>query len=399
MTLADIYMRDGRLDEAGELVGRAARLDGNDPRVLLEKAKLHRIQGEIGQAESLLRSLLSNAASGPAVRIRAGYELAAILDRAGQYKDAFATLLEVKAIQRGLAAPYTATLRLIQNRAKEMDESITADVLARWREDADRLEPLRRIAVLCGHPRSGTTLLEQVLDAHPGVISAEETKIMHDEAYLPLVRDFPEGTSVLGALDAVPPSVIRQARDNYFACTERFLGQSIDGRLLIDKNPALNVLLPMVVRVFPEVRFLVALRDPRDVVLSCFMQALPLTPISSAYLSLEETVHQYASSMGFWLDMRSRLGDDQWVQVRYEEMVNDLPAVARGVLSFLGLEFEESVLKFDQHARTKRVRSPSAADVVKPLYRSALGRWRNYQTYLEPHLPDLNRFLRAFQYA
>jgi hypothetical protein len=260
-----------------------------------------------------------------------------------------------------------------------------------------QLQPARRIALLCGHPRSGTTLLEQVLDSHSDVISAEETRMMHDDAYLPLIRDFPEGTSILQALDSVPPSVIRYARENYFRCTEMFLRKQIGSRLLLDKNPALNLLIPTVVRVFPEAKFLIALRDPRDVVVSCFMQALPLTPVSSAYLSLEGTVNQYANVVGFWLEMLPRM-PDRWMQVRYEEMTEDLPAVARSVLSFLGLGFEENVLKFYEHAQAKRVNSPSRDDVRKPLYRSAVGRWRHYEKYLEPYLPALDRFLKAFNY-
>ena len=129
-------------------------------------------------------------------------------------------------------------------------------------------------------------------------------------------------------------------------------------RLLVDKNPSMNLMIPMVVRVFPEAKFLIALRDPRDVVMSCFMQALPPTPISSAYLSFEGTVNQYANVMGFWLEMLPRMGN-QWRYVRYEEMVEDLPAVARSVLEFLGVGFEENVLKFYEHARAKRVTSPS----------------------------------------
>jgi len=156
-------------------------------------------------------------------------------------------------------------------------------------------------------------------------------------------------------------------------------------------------MIPMVVRVFPEVRLLVALRDPRDVILSCFLQALPLTPISSAYLSIGGTVNQYASVMGFWLEMLPRMGD-QWMHVRYEELIEDLPGVARSTLSFLGVEFDENVLKFYEHARTKRVKSPSHADVVKPVYRTAVGRWRNYQKYLEPYMAGLERFLEAFNY-
>ena len=156
-------------------------------------------------------------------------------------------------------------------------------------------------------------------------------------------------------------------------------------------------MIPMVMRVFPEAKLLVAVRDPRDVVVSCFLQALPLTPISSAYLSLEGTVKQYASAMGFWLDMRPRLGD-QWLEVRYEELIDDLPRVARSTLDFLGVEFDENVLKFHEHARTKRVQSPSHAEVLKPVYRTAVGRWRNYQKYLEPYMGGLERFLKAFNY-
>ena len=270
------------------------------------------------------------------MRTRASYELAGLLDGEGRYDEAMTALLEAKAILRTHAAPYAAILQHMQSRAREMEQSITTAVMDRWRADAAKFQPLRRIALLCGHPRSGTTLLEQVLDSHSDVTSAEETKMMHDDAYLPLIRDFPEGTSILQALDSVPPSLICHARENYFHCIEMFLGRKIGGRLLVDKNPALNLMIPMVVRVFPETKFIVALRDPRDVVVSCFLQALPLTPISSSYLSIEGTVNQYANVMGFWLEMLPRMGN-QWMYVRYEEMVDDLPAVARSVLGYLGV--------------------------------------------------------------
>jgi Flp pilus assembly protein TadD len=398
ITLADIYIRDRRLNEAAELVARAAQIDRKDPRVLFEEAVLTRLRGKVQEAESLLRDLVTNAAAEVSVRVRASYELAGILDGQGHFDDAMTALLEAKAILRPHAGPHAATLRHMQNRAKEMERSITTSVLDRWRAEADKLQPPRRIALLCGHPRSGTTLLEQVLDAHSDVTSAEETKLMHDEAYLPLIRDFPEGTSVLEALDSVPPSLICHARENYFRCIEMFLRRKIRGRLLLDKNPALNLMIPMVVRVFPETKFLVALRDPRDVVVSCFMQALPLTHISSAYLSIEGTVNQYANVMGFWLEMRPRTGN-QWKHVRYEDMVDDLPSVARSTLEFLGLGFEDNVLKFYEHARAKRVMSPSHADVKKPLYRTAVGRWRNYQKYVDPYMAGLEPFLKAFNYS
>jgi thioredoxin-like negative regulator of GroEL len=397
VTLADMYIRDKRLEEAAELAGRAAQMERKDPRVLLVDGMLRRARGAIPEAASSFRELLANPQAGASERIRALYELAGILDSEGKYDEAMMALLEAKALLRPHMGPQAAVLGLMQRRAKEMEQSITTAVMDRWRADAERLPPLRRIALLCGHPRSGTTLLEQVLDAHSDVTSAEETKMMHDEAYLPLIRDFPEGTSVLQALDSVPISVINHARENYFRCIELFLGRKIGGRLLVDKNPALNLMIPMVVRVFPETKFLVALRDPRDVVMSCFMQALPPSPISSAYLSLEGTVNQYANVMGFWLAMLPRMAD-RWIHVRYEELVKDLPAVARSVLGFLGVPFEDHVLQFYEHARSKRVKSPSHADVQKPIYQTAVGRWRNYQKYLEPYMTGLERFLKAFDY-
>jgi hypothetical protein len=278
-----------------------------------------------------------------------------------------------------------------------MARAMTSAIIDRWRADAPKLGPSRRLALLTGHPRSGTTLLEQVLDAHSDVISLEETTLIHDEIYNPMARGFPPGTGIFPILDSAPPSLICQLRESYFHCAEMFLRQPIGGRLLIDKNPGVNVMVAILTRVFPETRFLVALRDPRDVVMSCFMQSLTLTPVSSAYLTLGGTVKQYINVMDFWRAILPRLGD-QAIYVRYEEMVDDLPGVARSVLGFLGLEFEESVLKFYEHARTKRVNSPSSAEAKKPLYRTALGRWRNYEKYLEPYLSGLEPLLKEFNY-
>ncbi len=146
--------------------------------------------------------------------------------------------------------------------------------MERWFNSRETLQPARRLALLCGHPRSGTTLLEQALDAHPDIVTAEETHILHDEAYLPLSRGFAPDAPVLEVLESAPASALQQSRESYFRYAALFLGKAIGDKLLIDKNPALNVLIPAVVRIFPEARFLVAIRDPRDVCLSCFMQPL-----------------------------------------------------------------------------------------------------------------------------
>lgn len=397
LSLAELSERHSRLDVASELIAAAAKAEPGDPRVRVAEARLAKLQGRVAEAEPLLREALSSPAGEEPLRIRAWYELAAVYDRLGRYDDAMTALLEAKAIQRRHAAPFAAQLQVAQVRVREVGATITAFVLDRWRASASELGTPYRLALLGGHPRSGTTLLEQILDAHPDVLAAEETQVFHDEAYLPLTRGFPQTASILSVLDSASPTLLRHSREDYFRFTELFLRESLNGRLLVDKNPALTVLIPALARIFPETRFLVALRDPRDVCLSCFMQPLGLNPVSSAYLSLEGTVKQYASVMGLWVELRPRL-EGRWIEVRYEDLTTDLPGVGRRVLEFLGLTWNEAVLKFHEHARTKQLKSPSYAEVVKPMYKSAVGRWRNYAKYFEPHLAGLDAICKAFGY-
>jgi tetratricopeptide (TPR) repeat protein len=397
VTLAELQERAHRNARAAELIERALRAEPGNWTARVVQARLLGRAGSGEQAESILRQVAGAADCNASTRIRAWYELGNLLDRAGRFDEAMAAFLEAKAAQRPAATPFLNLLQGIQARVREMEGSLSKEVLKRWSNSAADLAPCRRLAVLCGHPRSGTTLLEQVLDAHPDALSAEETHILHDEAYLPLSRGFAQNASILEVLDSAPPSLLRTSRENYFRFTELFIGQAIEGRLLIDKNPALNVLIPAVVRIFPEARFLIALRDPRDVCLSCFMQPLALNPVSSAYLSLEGTVTQYSCVMGFWRSLFPKL-PNPWIEVRYEELVSGLEPAARRVLEFLELTWNSEVLRFHEHARSKPVRSPSYADVVNPVYNRAVGRWRNYQSYLNPYLEKLRPFVEAFGY-
>jgi len=397
VTLAELFERKSRTDEAARLVERALAIRPEHPLALLALARLKRLGGDLETAEKQARQLLEKSGCDPATKVRAWYELGGILDRQGRFDEAMSALLEAKALQRPGAARAAAILAGIQARVQEQEQTISSSVLERWAARATELSPKHRFAVLCGHPRSGTTLLEQVLDTHPDIITAEETHILHDEAYLPLSQGFPETASVLQVLDAAPPSLLRQSRENYFRFTELFIKKTIGEKLLIDKNPALNVLIPAVARIFPEAKFLVALRDPRDVCISCFMQPLSINPVSSAYLTLEGTISQYASVMGFWRTILPRMSNPA-CEVRYEEMVIDLEATARRVLGFLGVEWDNHVLGFYEHARSKPLRSPSYADVTKPIFKGAVGRWRNYQKYLEPWLDKLIPFITGYGY-
>ena len=395
--LAELYERLRFLDEAAKAVDRALQLDPACVLALLVRARLNRLTGKLEEAEKLVRSFLGRTDPNTwSTRIRGWYELGAILDRQGRYEEAMTAFLEAKTLIRPNAPQLIVAQRSVHALLKEAETSITAEVLQRWFDAGKTFQPPLQLTVLCGHPRSGTTLLEQVLDSHPEIISAEETSIFF-ETYLSLKRAFPKDARMSSVLESASPNALQAARKNYFHAMESLLDSRIGDRLLIDKNPSLTSLVPAVGRVFPEAKFLMTLRDPRDVCLSAFMQPLPLNQVSAIFLSLEDTTTEYASLMSFWRTLAPRL-KNPYIEVRYEDMVDDLESASRRVLGFLGKPWDARILHFDEHARQKLVRSPTYTEVTKPVFKGAVGRWRNYQKYLEPHLEKLAPFVAAFGY-
>jgi hypothetical protein len=305
--------------------------------------------------------------------------------------------LRAKALIRPVSAGYVAEHKKLHAGFREVEKSVTAGMLKRWLAASAELQPKRRFALLCGHPRSGTTLLEHVLDAHPDVVATDETSILLGEAYASLKIGFPEDTPPVEILELASVGALQKSRADYFRFTESFCGEKIGHRLLIDKNPGLDVHIPTVARIFPEASLLVAIRDPRDVCLSCFMLPLPPGRLSALYLSLEETADQYASIMSFSRRIRSRLPSPQ-IAVRYEDLVADLESAGRQVLAFLGLEWNPAILRFNDHAKTKALRCGIDEKVAKPISPTSIGRWQHYQKYLEPCREYLAPFIKAFGY-
>lgn len=123
----------------------------------------------------------------------------------------------------------------------------------------------------------------------------------------------------------------------------------------------------------------------------------PLGQTASAYLTFEGTADEYAALMGVWTKIAPLLSG-RFLEIRYEDLVDDLEAAAHRAMEFLGVAWDPTVLRFDEHARQKTVRSPTYADVTKPVFKTAVGRWKHYEKYLVPHLDKLAPFLKAFGY-
>ena len=199
-------------------------------------------------------------------------------------------------------------------------------------------------------------------------------------------------------LNDFPVAKIAHERQRYFQAMEYLLGEPIGTRMHLDKNPAYNLTIPIVLRVFPETRLIIAIRDPRDVVLSCYLRYLPLNTVSVRFLDVRRTAERYALDMQAWLKFRD-LVETPWVQVRYEDTVADVASQARRALETLDLAWDEQVLGYRERlAGDKRVTSPSYEAVAKPIYTGAIGRWRNYAEALEPAMYVLAPFVREFGY-
>lgn len=395
--LAKLYELTRRPEAAFAILERNLSLNPKDPESILVKARLERQNDQLDESERTIRTILSSPPADIWLHAQGWYELGAILDRQGKYDEAMSTFSRAKSILQPHMRPMIADYNKVRDHLSQMQEGLTYETIQRWLNTSSHLNPPRKIALLGGHPRSGTTLLEQVLDAHPQIIALEETTIFFDDSFMPLAHQMPEGDSDLEVLDSAPTNAILRSRETYFQSAASFLTQPIGERLLVDKNPSLTFLIPHLIRIFPEVKLLIALRDPRDVVISCFMQPLQPRPGNAAYLTLETAVEEYLRMMNSWRKLKPMLAG-RFLEIRYEDLVDDLETTAHRALDFLEMIWDHKVLAFDAHARQRLVRSPTYADVTLPVYKHAKGRWQNYEKYLTPHLSKLEPILKNFRY-
>ncbi len=240
---------------------------------------------------------------------------------------------------------------------------------------------------LVGFPRSGTTLLDQVLSSHGHISCLEET----EHLAFALAAVF-KSTAKLAAMGSLTDGEIETIREAYW----RNVGETT-AEIVVDKLPLNIVVLPLIKAVFPDAKIIVALRDPRDVVLSCFQQRFAINVAMAQFLELGRAGAYYDQVMSLFELCRDRLGLDLH-QVRYEDVVGDLETAARALCAFLGVPFEAAMLNYRQTALSRDIATPSARQVIEPLYNRSIGRWRRYQDELGPILPGLTAWAQRYGY-
>jgi hypothetical protein len=170
-----------------------------------------------------------------------------------------------------------------------------------------------------------------------------------------------------------------------------------DGKVVVDKMPLYTTKLPVIFKLFPGVKVLFALRDPRDVVFSCFRRPFQINSGMYQFVTLDGAARFYDAVMSLMEVYKQVLPLDVHT-IRYESFVSDFEGEARAVCEFLGVDWSESLHDFAAVARERRIRTPSAAQVRAGLYSTGAGQWRRYAKHLEPILPILQPWVERFGY-
>jgi tetratricopeptide (TPR) repeat protein len=388
--LAALYEETNRLDDLDEAVRAGLEADPDHPRLNLEAAKAERRSGDVTAALSRLRRF-DPAAMDSRLAEQFHFQLGYLHDRAGEAAAAWPHFVAANRIAshtpRAQKARPKRFLRLLEKVETFFEQA-----------DPEEWQPAPPLAgpppvFMLGFARSGTTLLDLVLDSHPDVTTVEEQHTILP--VLQAMQQMPAGyPGTLARLDAAG---IERLREIYLEELAKAAGPE-PGRVVVDKMPIRTVHVGMLWRLFPDARFIFSLRHPCDVVLSNFMQHYTVSDAFANFYTLEDSATVYDRVMRLWRLYRERLPLVSHT-VRYEALVADLEGVSRGVLDFLGVDWDPAVLEYAERARARgRINTNSYHQVTESLYTHAQDRWRAYGEHFAPLMDRLGDHVDHFGY-
>lgn len=352
-----------------------------------------------GEAAAFLRGFLDGCSAENQFVVGCWKVLGKVLDRGGEYDDAFEAFTQGNRMADRLAGLSFGNNPL-RIRAGAFRRLVSRDWVTSWSGDPGAPDRARSPVFLVGFPRSGTTLMEQVLDAHPGIVALEEKPLVesvwdrvgrHLKRPDPLPDDPVERqAAALSGMAGWVPSSLSALRQTYMQMLQQYLPWP-DGRVLVDKLPLNLVSLPLIVRLFPQARFIVALRHPCDCILSNYMQDFSMNPGMQFMVEIERAAGLYRDLMELLQQCRQAMDLDQRLHfIRYEDLVSNFETETRKLLAFLDLEWDPSVARYHEHARERgTLGTPSYEGVTRELYSGAVNRWHHYAERMAPALPML----------
>jgi tetratricopeptide (TPR) repeat protein len=350
---------------------------------------------EYDAAERQIDGLLGDANTPPFERTLALSLLGDLRHAQKRYSEAFSAYSTCNEERRKMFAPrYEApgveSALSYVCRLTEYFEQEPAEAWNVGRVEDDEVET-KTHAFLVGFPRSGTTLLENVLASNREIVSLEEKQVLADS-----VRAFLSNDDGRQRLKRAQRADLTPYRQHYWRRVRQH-GIATAGKIFVDKEPLTSIKLPLVARLFPRARILFAIRDPRDVVLSCFRRQFTMNPSMYEFLTIEGAARFYAAVMNLAGIYREKFAL-AWHVVRHEAIVDDFDAEVRAACAFLGADWTEDMRLFVRHAEERPIATPSAVQVTRGLNSEGIGQWRNYANELAPAMIHLRPWIDRYGY-
>ena len=246
---------------------------------------------------------------------------------------------------------------------------------------------------LIGFPRSGTTLLDTILRTNKSIEVVEEK---------PVLRNFLRNLDIktknnFNNLDNLDKKFIQNMQNIYFEERQQYL-ENKKIKTVIDKMPLNIVHIAEILRFFPNAKFIFALRNPYDSVLSCFMQQFELNPAMKNFISLESSASLYDLVMKLWTIYRDIFSINCHF-IKYEDLVTDFEKTTKEIFKFLEIEWSENTKKFYITAKKRlNISTPSYNQITSPLYSRSINRWKNYEKEFKDLKNILDPWLDKFNY-
>lgn len=389
--LASMLLDEGDVAGAAVIATHMASIAADRADVLWLQARIAVARGDPDAALAALTRLLAGSTLDAAQRAEALLLFGIVLDDLNRHVEAFTATCRGKRMQRDLHAVQAASREGEVVKLRRLAGWIAGTPTQRASSPLPAVSGAETHVFLLGFPRSGTTLLEQVLAGHSRVATLEEAPTLAAafEAFL-------SDADACAALTQLSEEEATAWTEHYWRDVRR-RGVNVEGRVFVDKQPAGTLYLPVIARLFPQAKILFALRDPRDVVLSCFRQAFRMNAMTYAFTDLAETAACYDACMALAEQARARF-PLAWAEVRHEALVEDFDAELASITAFLGLEPDPAMADFADAARNRTIRTPSAPQVRAGLNRRGLARWEAYREALAPVMPVLTPWVERFGY-
>jgi tetratricopeptide (TPR) repeat protein len=387
--LASLLERENRLDEAESWTGKALLMSPDNETAQMTRATLDRRSGKYPQAAQGLRSLIPKI-SNPINCSIAWNQLGQCLEDQGEWDEAFDAFSESNRILKKHhtgSHPDPRGPHGLQTLAR-IQEWLKENPVAAWNEPATH--DSGGIAFLVGFPRSGTTLLDRMLRAHPDI------EVLEEKSLFTLLHQDWSDPGTLEALADVNEAQISDARKIYRREMSRHRRQP-QRSLVIDKLPLNLAYLFLIHRLFPEAPVIFLQRHPMDVCISCYFQAFELEASMPYFLDIQQTAQYYDAVMQVATLSMDQVGNPLH-QLRYEDLVAEPKDQLTALLNFLALERHDSMLAYRQQGASETSNTPSYQQVSQPLHTRSIGKWRHYSKQLESSLSVLRPWVKRFGY-